>query len=277
MHATPSIWAIGDIQGCCNSLEKLLAQPTIQQDSTAQLWFAGDLINRGPDSLGALRLIKNLGQRARCVLGNHDIHFLAVYAQARKAGKKDTFKELLNAPDLPELIDWLRHQPLAHFEHGYLMVHAGVQPEWSAQQTCTYAQEIEQVLQAQDWQARIGDLFGNQPDNWRDSLQGDERLRAIINTLTRLRMCHPDGTMDFQYKDAPDPDSGMLPWFELPNRRSADTPILFGHWSTLGFFQRPTLISLDSGCVWGRQLSALRLHDRQLVQVHCPAALKPGA
>lgn len=277
MHTTPVVWAIGDIQGCCHSLEKLLAQPDLQADPHAEIWFAGDLINRGPDSLGSLRLIKSLGDRARCVLGNHDVHFLAVLAKARKQGKHDTFSELLNAPDLPELVEWLRHQPLALYDHGHLMVHAGVQPEWSAEQTCLYAKEVEAVLQSSDWQTQIGSLFGNEPDTWHDSLTDTKRLRAIINTLTRMRMCRPDGSMDFKYKDAPDPDSGMLPWFELPNRACTHTPIIFGHWSTLGFFQQATLVSLDSGCVWGRQLSALRLHDRKLVQVHCTAALKPGA
>lgn len=277
MPTTPAIWAIGDIQGCCASLEKLLAQPDIHADANAEIWFAGDLINRGPDSLGSLRLIKNLGSRAKCILGNHDVHFLAVLAKARKQGKHDTFTELLEAPDLTELVDWLRHQPLAHYEHGYLMIHAGIQPEWTADQAISYAKEVEAVLQAPDWQQRIGDLFGNEPASWSPSLKGNKRLRAIINTLTRLRMCHPDGSMDFKYKDAPDPDSGMLPWFELPNRACANTPIIFGHWSTLGFFQQAMLMSLDSGCVWGRQLSALRLHDRKLVQVHCSAALKPGA
>lgn len=276
MHEFASIWAIGDIQGCCCSLEHLLAQPALQQDTNAQFWFAGDLVNRGPDSLGALRLIKSMGDKAKTVLGNHDIHFLAVAAGVRKQGKHDTLDELLNAPDLNELVEWLRHRPLAVYEHAYLMVHAGVQPEWSAQQTCTYAKEIETILQADDWQDKIAALFGNDPDHWSSDLKGPARQRAIINTLTRMRMCSLDGRMDFKHKGAPDPDSGLLPWFELSGRACDHTPILFGHWSTLGFYQEPMLISLDSGCVWGRQLSAVRLHDRHVVQVHCPEALKPG-
>ncbi|WP_394061861.1 symmetrical bis(5'-nucleosyl)-tetraphosphatase [Alcaligenes sp. WGS1538] len=271
-----SIWAIGDIQGCCASLDALLRHPDIQADEQAHFWFAGDLVNRGPDSAGSLRRIRALGERATCVLGNHDIHCLAVAAGVRKPGKHDTLAALLAAADAQELLDWLRHQPLAHYEHEHLMVHAGVHPAWSPEQTLEHARELEALLRADDWREHIAELFGNEPDAWHPALTGQARRRAIVSTLTRMRMCRADGSMDFKHKGAPDPDSGLLPWYELPDRACADVPIIFGHWSTLGLMNTPTLLSLDTGCVWGRQLSAVRLQDRRLVQIHCPENQKPG-
>ncbi|MFD4122563.1 symmetrical bis(5'-nucleosyl)-tetraphosphatase [Alcaligenes faecalis] len=276
LATSPAIWAIGDIQGCCRPLDSLLSHPDVAADSQATFWFAGDLVNRGPDSLGALRLIRSLGDRAVCVLGNHDIHCLAVAAGVRKSGKQDTLQELLAAPDAQELLDWLRHQPLAHYEHGHLMVHAGVHPDWSPEQTLGYAHELEALLRADDWQEKIIELFGNHPDRWDAKLEGYDRLRAIVSTLTRMRMCDVNGRMDFKHKGAPDAESGLLAWFELPNRACAQVPVIFGHWSTLGLLNTPTVISLDTGCVWGRQLSAVRLQDRHLVQIHCPESKKPG-
>ncbi|MDV2117278.1 symmetrical bis(5'-nucleosyl)-tetraphosphatase [Alcaligenes faecalis] len=276
LATSPAIWAIGDIQGCCRPLDSLLSHPDVAADNQAKFWFAGDLVNRGPDSLGALRLIRSLGDRAVCVLGNHDIHCLAVAAGVRKSSKQDTLQELLAAPDAQELLDWLRHQPLAHYEHGHLMVHAGVHPDWSPQQTLEYAHELEALLRADDWQDKIIELFGNKPDRWDTDLQGYDRLRAIVSTLTRMRMCDLNGRMDFKHKGAPDTESGLLAWYELPNRACAQVPVIFGHWSTLGLLNTPTVISLDTGCVWGRQLSAVRLQDRHLVQIHCPESKKPG-
>ena len=269
-------FAIGDVQGCADELHQLLTQiDALRPD--ASMVFVGDLVNRGPASLSTLRQIKAMGPRARMVLGNHDLHLLAVAHGVRAAGRGDTLNPILQAPDRDELLDWLRRQPLALMTDGWLVVHAGVLPQWSAAQILSLAAEVEACLQAPDWEDFLNSMYGNQPARWSDTLTGHARLRCIVNALTRLRFCTADGDMEFQTKEGPGmPPEGYLPWFEVPGRRTADTTVVFGHWSTLGLIQRPTLIGLDTGCVWGGKLSALRLSDRLLLQVDCPQHQKPG-
>lgn len=266
----PPIWAIGDVQGCLPSLRQLLEHPEITRDADARFWFCGDLINRGPDSLGTLKTIMALGDRAVCVLGNHDLHLLGVAAGVRSPGKSDTFHAILSHPEADTFLDWLRHRPLAHYEHGHLLVHAGVLPSWTLQQTLALAAEAEQALRSPDWRSRIQNMYGNKPKRWRDELSGSRRLRYIINVLTRMRMCSPDGRLQLRHKGRPVTSDTVMPWFEVPHRAAADTTIVFGHWSMLGLMLRDRLICLDTGCVWGRELTACRLHDRRLVQVACP-------
>jgi len=272
----PAIWMIGDVQGCGDALARLLAHPEIAADvhanPAARFWFAGDLVNRGPQSLQTLRTIMALGERAVAVLGNHDLHLLAVAAGVRAPGKRDTLADILNAPDAEQLITWLRHRPLAHFEAGHLLVHAGVAAPWTVAQTLALAGEVEQALRGPDWRARLAKMYGDKPVAWQDSLTGAKRLRVIINALTRMRFCTADGRMELSVKGAPDAaPAGLLPWYDVPNRATKnatpDITIVFGHWSTLGLLLRSDAICLDSGCVWGGQLTAVRLHDRRVVQV----------
>lgn len=268
--STPDIWVIGDIQGCAQPLRALLSHPQLAHPDT-EIWFAGDLVNRGPDSLGALRLIRSLGNRARVVLGNHDIHLLAVAAGVRKHGKSDTLQDILAAPDCDELLSWLRHRPLMVRDHRHVMVHAGILPAWTLDQTQALAHEIETSLQQANWQQAVHDLYGEEPLYWDDALAGPARMRVIVNALTRMRMCRADGGMDFQHKAGPKDSPDLKPWFELPARRDLSETIVFGHWSALGLNIRPDTICLDTGCVWGRSLTALRLRDHALIQEDCTA------
>lgn len=262
------IWVIGDVQGCAQALRALLARPELCAPGT-RYWFAGDLINRGPDSLGALRLIMSLGDQAQSILGNHDLHLLAVAAGVRRPGKSDTFHDILDAPDAQDLIDWLRHRPLMIRAHGHVMVHAGILPAWSISQAQALATEIETGLRGANWPAAIADMYGEEPRQWSDTLQGQDRMRVIVNALTRMRMCQPDGTMDFHHKGPPDQTSGLVPWFSLRAPQGDTETIVFGHWSTLGLHVDEGIICLDTGCVWGRALTALRLHDHHTVQQPC--------
>jgi len=267
---THSTWIIGDVHGCCGSLDKLLAHPGLEDDPEARFWFAGDLINRGPDSLGALRRIIALGDRATCVLGNHDLHLLATAAGIRRPGKSDTINDILNAPDADALIDWLRHRPLAHFEAGHLLVHAGVMADWDVPKTLALAREVEAVLQGQDWRRGLEKMYGNEPVRWKNDLSGGKRLRVIINALTRMRLCEKNGQMDFSAKVARGaPPPGLVRWFDVPHRLTRDVTVVFGHWSTLGLLLRKDVVCLDTGCVWGEKLTAMRLEDRELVQIQC--------
>ena len=263
------VWVIGDIQGCADALRALLAHPELSRPDT-QLWFAGDLVNRGPDSLGALRLIRSLGARARCVLGNHDLHLLAVAAGVRGPGKSDTFQDILDAPDAAEWIDWLRAQPLLVRDRGHVMVHAGILPAWTLDQAQALAGEIETALRQPDWHPALHDLYGEEPLQWDDALQGPARMRVIVNALTRMRVCHADdGRMNFRHKTGPHDDPALVPWFELPGRRDPAEPVVFGHWSALGLHMQADAVCLDTGCVWGRALTAMRLRDRQIIQQDC--------
>jgi bis(5'-nucleosyl)-tetraphosphatase (symmetrical) len=267
------LYAIGDVQGCLASLHQLLRK--IPAD--ARLVFVGDLVNRGPDSLATLRFVRRLGERATCVLGNHDLHLLAVAAGIRAPSRGDTLDDILAAPDRDELLDWLRHRPLAHREGGALFVHAGLMPGWSADQALALAREVESGLRSPGWREFLAPMYGNTPARWDDALAGPERLRAVINGLTRLRYLKPDGSMDFDLKEgAAAAPPGYCPWFEAPDRASAEELLVFAHWSTLGLVLREKLIAIDTGCVWGGELTAVRISDRAVFQVPCPQAQRPG-
>ena len=269
--AQGDVWVIGDVQGCAGALRALLAHPELSRPDT-ELWFAGDLVNRGPDSLGALRLIRSLGARARAILGNHDLHLLAVAAGVRPPGKSDTFQDILDASDAAELLDWLRHRPLMVRDRGHVMVHAGILPAWTLDQAQALAGEIEAALRQPDWHPALHDLYGEEPLNWDDALRGPDRMRVIVNALTRMRVCHAeDGRMDFHHKGGAHAARGLVPWFDLPGRRDPSEPVVFGHWSALGLHIRPDAICLDTGCVWGRALTALRLRDHRIIQQDCTA------
>ncbi|MFC0167014.1 symmetrical bis(5'-nucleosyl)-tetraphosphatase [Pseudoduganella danionis] len=270
-------YVIGDLQGCHQQARDMVARIQAHAGTTElRILFAGDLINRGPDSLATLRYVRQLAQesngRIDSVLGNHDLHLLAVAYGIRPAHAADTLDEILAAPDRDELIGWLRQRPLALEADGHLLVHAGLLPQWDGAQALALSAEVEQMLRSAGLGDFLADMYGNQPDRWHDSLQGADRLRCIINAMTRLRFCTADGVMDFKIKDSgtADPASGLMPWFDVPGRRSAGQTVVFGHWSALGLIIRPDVIGLDSGCVWGGQLSAVCLQDRSLLQAQCP-------
>lgn len=269
-------YAIGDIQGCQPRLEELLER-ICAVSPDAEFIFVGDLVNRGPRSLETLRRIRALGTSAQVVLGNHDLHLLAVAHGIRNAHRTDTLDEILNAPDRDELLDWLRKQPLALMKNGCLLVHAGVLPQWTAQQTLDLASEVQAVLSSPDWVAFLRQMYGNTPAKWDDGLEGADRLRCIVNALTRIRFCTEDGTMEFGGTKGADADlPGYLRWFDVPGRKTRDVTVVFGHWSTLGLIMRPDIISLDTGCLWGGKLSAVCLQDRTVIQVDCPEYQRAG-
>ncbi|MBK4733393.1 symmetrical bis(5'-nucleosyl)-tetraphosphatase [Noviherbaspirillum pedocola] len=274
--ADAKTYAIGDIQGCQARASELLNNIR-SRTQQPRLLFAGDAVNRGPESLTMLRQIRDLGDAAEMVLGNHDLHLLAVSIGVRKPGRGDTISDILEAPDCDELLTWLRHRPLALMEQGHLLVHAGLLPQWTAQQAMELAHEVEIMLRGPDWRDFLRSMYGNDPARWDDSLTGPERLRCIVNAMTRLRFCSANGTMDFKAKEGlEDAPPGFMPWFDVPGRRSADTTIVCGHWSTLGLVMRPNLIALDTGCVWGGQLTAVCLENREVLQVDCPQFQRPG-
>ncbi len=273
-------YLIGDIQGCDEPLGRLLDALDFSP-SRDTVYLLGDLVNRGPASLAVLRRLMALEGAAHCLLGNHDLHLLAVMQGVRKPHRKDTLHEILGAPDAHALRDWLRRRSLAIHAHGWLMVHAGVLPQWDATQTMRLAREVESVLQSADWGDFLLDMYGNHPARWQDTLTGTDRLRVIVNALTRLRFCSINGVMEFETKDDTDAaPEGFMPWFDVPHRRTEDTPVAFGHWSTLSKVRAPGVLPLDTGCVWGGCLSAAKLQDPlgtvQLVKVDCPQAQKPG-
>lgn len=270
-------FAIGDIQGCYDSLCRLLERCAFNP-ATDRLWLVGDLVNRGPKSLETLRLLKSLGNSALTVLGNHDLYLLMVAEGGAKfRGKDDTLQAIFDAPDCGELLDWLRHQPLCHTEGDYCLVHAGLLPQWTTQQARELAREVECALQGPQYHEFVTNLWGSEPAGWSDDLRGWQRLRVIVNAMTRMRFCTPDGIMEFKTKgELVKAPAGHLPWFEVPGRKSADQVIVAGHWSALGLKLTPNLLALDTGCLWGGQLSALRLEDRQLFQVACsPGEAQP--
>lgn len=273
------IYLLGDLQGCCNPLERLL-QTIDFSPSRDQLFVLGDLVNRGPDSLGVLRRLRALGGAATCLLGNHDLHLLAVAHGVRKPHRSDTLDEILHAPDRDDWLNWLRCQRLAVHEHGWLMVHAGVVPQWDAAKTVALAGEVEAMLSGPDMGEFLTHMYGKEPERWDDSLQGVARWRCVVNSLTRLRFCTADGTMEFMAKEgAGSAPEGFMPWFDVPGRLTAGTPMAFGHWSTLGLINRDDLLCLDTGCVWGGQLTAVRVDGatREVIQIDCPQSQKPGA
>ena len=263
-------YAIGDIQGCYDSLCRLLEHCAFDP-ARDRLWLVGDLVNRGPRSLETLRLIKSLGPAAVTVLGNHDLYLLMVAEGGAKfRAKDDTLQPILDAPDCAELLDWLRRQPLCHTEGDYCLVHAGLLPQWTASRARALAGEVEAALQGPAYSEFVSNLWGNEPTGWSDELTGWPRLRVIVNALTRMRFCTPAGIMEFKAKgELADAPAGHLPWFDAPNRKSADAVLVTGHWSALGLKITPNLLALDSGCLWGGHLTALRLEDRQVFQVDC--------
>ncbi len=262
-------YAIGDIQGCYDELIQLL--DTLNFGPDDQLWVAGDLVNRGPKSLETLRFLKELGDQARIVLGNHDLHLLAIHYGTTTQRRSDTFDEILNAPDRYELMDWLRHQPLLIHDKtlGYTMVHAGIPPNWSLKKARNCSKEVEQVLQSTLAIEYFRNMYGNKPDRWKKSIEGWERLRMITNYFTRMRFCSDKGKLDFLAKGSlSSQPEGFLPWFEHPGKTVDTHRIIFGHWAALeGKADHHNVFALDTGCVWGNTLTAMRLEDQQLFSV----------
>ncbi len=273
-----ALYLIGDVQGCNDALGRLLDVIGFSS-SRDSLVLMGDLVNRGPESLAVLRRMVAMEGAAHCVLGNHDLHLLAVAHGVRRAHRKDTIDDILHAPDRDALLEWLRWRPLALHMQGWLMVHAGVLPQWDARTTLALAAELERELRGPAWSAMLHNMYGNTPDHWSDALQGLDRLRVIVNALTRLRFCSAQGVMEFETKDsaAASPE-GFMPWFDVPQRRSLGERIAFGHWSTLGDLDRDDLLPLDKGCVWGGCLRAVRVNDgnTERFEVKCPQAQRPG-
>jgi bis(5'-nucleosyl)-tetraphosphatase (symmetrical) len=273
-------YAIGDIQGCLDELKHLLDNIRFDPASD-QLWLVGDIVNRGPKSLEALRFVRDLGKSAITVLGNHDLHLLAIASGSAKLKRKDTLQPILDASDSSELLEWLRHCPLLHFDEGrnQLLVHAGLPPQWTARKAAKYAREAEKILRSGDHRDFFEHMYGDQPDMWDKGLSGWDRIRYIINAMTRMRYCSEDGRLELKQKGKPGSQpEGLKPWFELSQRRSADTEIIFGHWSTLGHYTADNIHGLDSGCLWGGALTLLNLDDprRRVIQLNCKGALKPG-
>ena len=281
-----ALYLIGDVQGCDAALQALLDTLDFSP-SRDTLYLLGDLVNRGPASDAVLRRLMRYGDAARCLLGNHDLHLLALAYGARKAHRSDTLDCILQAPDRDALLDWLRHQRLAMLvqtpREAVLLVHAGVLPGWTATTTVALAAEVEAVLQGPDAAAFFQTMYGNLPARWDDALRGVDRLRVIVNALTRLRFCSADGVMEFESKEgAAGAPEGYMPWFDVPGRATTGHTIGFGHWSTLGWLGRTDVLSMDTGCVWGGSLSALRLGESPAEPLHtlfqqaCEASQLPG-
>lgn len=281
-----ALYLIGDVQGCDRALQRLLDKISYSP-SRDTLYLLGDLVNRGPDSESVLRRLMGYGASVQCVLGNHDLHLLALAVGARKPRRKDTLRGILEAPDRQAMLDWLRWQPMALVKSAgaedILMVHAGVLPDWTASRTLALAAEVQAVLRSPDLGQFLAEMYGDAPTCWNDSLTGTARLRVIVNALTRLRFCTPEGEMEFASKDsAGTAPPGYLPWFEVPGRQTASLTVAFGHWSTLGWLGRRDVLSLDTGCVWGGALSTVRLEPtaspgvHELIQVQCEQAQVPG-
>ena len=279
-----AIYCVGDIQGCDAAIGRLLERIGFSP-SRDTVYLLGDLVNRGPDSAAVIRRCMRMGASVQVLLGNHDLHLLATAYGVRKPSRRDTLGNILDADDRAVLLGWLREQPLAQSltlaGESLLMVHAGVLPQWSTAQTLALAQEVQAVLTSNDLAGFLQQMYGNAPAQWNDALSGVDRLRTIVNALTRLRFCTPDGAMDFESSESADqPPTGLVPWFDAPERRTSGTLIAFGHWSTLGWLNRPHLLGLDTGCVWGGCLSAVRfgstLAEREHLTVHCDQAQAPG-
>lgn len=265
-------YAVGDIQGCLTPLQCLLDEVSFNlQDD--ELWIVGDLINRGPDSLGTIRLIQQLGTSARIVLGNHDLHFLAVAFNTTSAGKNDTFADILEAPDRDEITHWLLQQPLIYTDPSgdYTMVHAGIPPMWDIDQATAYAEEVQAALTSDNAVTYFENMYGNTPSDWNENLSGYTRLRVITNYFTRMRFCTADGELDFKNKEAQHTDSNFAPWFSFPARKTKNDNILFGHWASLqGITNTNKALALDTGCVWGRSLTLYDLDEQRYHSCSCP-------
>lgn len=272
------IYVVGDLQGCCDAFDRLLAQIGFSP-SRDRLYLLGDLVNRGPSSLQVLQRLEQMGNAATCLLGNHDLHLLAVAHGVRPAHRSDTLEAILTHPRREHWLAWLRQQRLAVQAHGWLMVHAGVVPQWTAEQVLELADEVHTLLASADLPEFLAVMYGNEPGRWRQRLSGADRWRFVVNVLTRIRFCDAEGSLDFKLKEGADAaPAHLMPWFDVPGRRTAGVPIAFGHWSTLGSLDRPDLLALDTGCVWGGRLTAARIDDgrRELVSVACPQAQVPG-
>jgi bis(5'-nucleosyl)-tetraphosphatase (symmetrical) len=273
-----AVYAIGDVQGCFDALRALLNTIAFRP-GTDRLWFCGDLVNRGPQSAEVLRLVAQLGDGAVSVLGNHDLHMLAVAEGHGPTRRQDCFDDVLNAPDAHELLSWLRHRPLLHQDPDlkFTLVHAGLPPSWDVSTAAACAREVESAIRGQDRHGFFANMYGNEPRLWSGELTGWERLRFITNSLTRMRYCDRDGGLDLFEKGPPGTQrQGLVPWFAVPNRRSRGTRIIFGHWAALQFHEPPDpvhgVFPLDNGCAWGRRLTAMRLEDCRLFDVPCPRA-----
>jgi bis(5'-nucleosyl)-tetraphosphatase (symmetrical) len=264
-------YAIGDVQGCFDELTQLLAK--VNFEKTDRLWFVGDLVNRGPKSLDVLRFVRDLGARAATVLGNHDLHLIAQHAGVERPHKGDTFQDVLQAPDADELVKWLRAQPMVHVEGAYAMVHAGLLPQWNIDKAAALGKEVAAALAARDYPEFLRNMYGDKPDRWTDALRGWDRLRVIVNAMTRMRFCDRAGRIDLEGKGT-EPRKGYLRWYQT--RAREDRTLLFGHWSQLGLVVEPHALGLDTGCVWGGALSALRLEDRTLFRIPCRGYQSPG-
>jgi bis(5'-nucleosyl)-tetraphosphatase (symmetrical) len=258
-------YAIGDLQGCFDELQALLGRIGFNP-AHDRLWFVGDLVNRGPKSLEVLRFVRDLGDRAVAVLGNHDLHLITQYEGFERKRKDDSFDDVLGAPDAKTLIDWLRARPMMHAEGNWAMVHAGLLPQWSIGKSLVLANEVERALRAANYRDFLANMYGSKPERWDDGLAGWDRLRVIVNAMTRMRFCTPDGTMEFHSSGVEAP-AGYRAWYD---GRRDEKPVLFGHWSALGLKLTERIAGLDTGCVWGGALTALRLEDRWLVQVSSP-------
>ncbi len=271
-------YLVGDIQGCASALDRLLDEIGFSP-SRDHVYVLGDLVNRGPASLATLRRLRGLGTAATCVLGNHDWHLLAVAAGVRPRHRSDTLDDILDAPDREEWLAWVRARRMAVFEQGWLMLHAGVVPQWDLAATLELAGELERNLRERPPREFLAAMFGNEPTRWSDSLAGDARLRFTLNTLTRIRFVAEDGTLEFATKDGADAaPPGYRPWFDIPGRHTAGVPIAFGHWSSLGLVERSDLLCLDTGCVWGGKLTAVRIGSAQheTFQVPCIGTRRDG-
>ena len=265
-------YAIGDVQGCYGPLQDLLGAIAFDP-ARDRVWLVGDLVNRGPDSLAVLRWAKAQGRAVVAVLGNHDLHLLAVACGAAPAKTGDTLAGVLNAPDREELLDWLRGRPLLYREGDYCMVHAGLLPAWTAADAARLAREVEAELRGPHADDFFRAMYGNAPARWEDRLRGAARTRVVVNAMTRLRVLQADGSMELGFKGPPaELPAGLTPWFDAPGRRSRDVTVVCGHWSALGLVLRDDVLALDTGCLWGRRLTAVRLSDRRVFGVDCPRA-----
>jgi bis(5'-nucleosyl)-tetraphosphatase (symmetrical) len=271
-----ALYAIGDIQGCGAAFDALLRKLSFRK-SRDRLWLVGDLVNRGPDSLGVLRHVMALGRSVTCVLGNHDLHLLATVAGRRSLSPADTFGDVLTAPDADEIVDWLRRRPLMHYDAAtkHVLVHAGIPPVWTVAEARAQAREVETLLRGRRWRASLRTMYGNEPSAWSRKLDREERRRYTINALTRMRYCDRRGRLDLGESGPPGSQpKGLVPWFDVPERRSRGAHIVFGHWAALGLLRRTDVTGLDSGCVWGNCLTAVRLDARaRPVQVGCTPAM----
>ncbi len=269
------VYAVGDVQGCCRELERLLDRLRFDP-ARDRLWLTGDLVNRGPRSVDVLRLVRSLGGAATAVLGNHDLTLLAAQFGYVRYRPRDSYADVLEAPDRDDLLEWLRQLPVAHYDPdlGYLMVHAGVPPQWDLAQILSCARELEEVLRSEDLQSFMGVMYGNAPLRWSSALAGADRLRFITNCFTRIRYCNADGTLNFADKGPPGTQAeGSFPWFRVPGRKSRSLRFVVGHWASLGVHREAGVQALDSGCAWGKRLTAIRLDvDEDPVSVPCNGA-----